>query len=124
MFCPECGTWNRAAAAQCSRCTTALPDVPEAPDDKPDEELDQLRRGTGGRYRIYRRLATGGMASVFLAKHAALGRPLVIKVLLSHLARDTEMRERFRREAEAASQLLHPHIASILDYGELETSVY
>jgi serine/threonine protein kinase len=34
------------------------------------------------------------------------------------LARDPEMRERFRREAEAASRLVHPAIASILDYGE------
>jgi serine/threonine-protein kinase len=124
MFCPDCGTWNRGAAVTCSRCASELPELRDAPAEKPDEELDVLRRATGGRYRIYRRLATGGMASVYAAKHVQLGRPLVIKVLLGHLARDDEMRERFRREAEAASQLLHPHICSILDYGELERTVY
>jgi serine/threonine-protein kinase len=64
------------------------------------------------------------MANVYLARHAELGRPLVLKVLLPHLARDTEMRERFRREAVAASQLVHPHICPIMDYGELRGSVF
>jgi serine/threonine protein kinase len=124
MFCPDCGTWNRSAAVTCTRCAAELPELPDAPHERPDEELDLLRRITGGRYRIYRRLATGGMASVYAAKHAQLGRPVVIKVLLAHLARDAEMRERFRREAEAAAQLLHPYILQILDYGELENTVY
>jgi len=124
MFCPDCGTWNRAAAVACSRCTAELPELRDTPTEPPDEELDLMRRVTGGRYRIYRRLATGGMASVYAAKHVQLGRPVVIKVLLAHLAREAEMRERFRREAEAAAQLLHPYICQILDYGELETTVY
>jgi len=124
MFCPDCGTWNRATAVRCVRCTVALPEVPDAPAEKPDEELDLLRRATGGRYRVERRLGTGGMANVYLARHAELGRPLVLKVLLPHLARDHEMRERFRREAEAASQLIHPHICPIVDYGELKGSVF
>lgn len=124
MFCPDCGTWNRRAAVTCSRCAAELPELPDAPNERPDEDLDLLRRSTGGRYRVYRRLATGGMASVYAAKHAQLGRPVVIKVLLPHLARDPEMRERFRREAEAAAQLVHPAICQILDYGELDTTVY
>jgi len=124
VFCPECGTWNRGNAVSCTRCSAELPELTDAPSEKPDEELDQLRRSTGGRYRVYRRLATGGMASVYVAKHVDLGRSLVIKVLLGHLARDSEMRERFRREAEASASLLHPHIMQILDYGELEHTVY
>jgi serine/threonine-protein kinase len=111
-------------AVTCTRCAAELPELPDAPEERPDEELDLLRRITGGRYRIYRRLATGGMASVYAARHVQLGRPVVIKVLLAHLARDPEMRERFRREAEAAAQLLHPYICQILDYGELEQIVY
>ncbi len=124
MFCPDCGTWNRGGAASCVRCTAELPELPDAPREKPDEELDQLRRAAGGRYRIFRRLATGGMASVYIAKHGELGRALVVKVLLGHLARDAEMRERFRREAESSAQLFHPHICSILDYGEMDGTVY
>jgi serine/threonine protein kinase len=124
MFCPDCGTWNRAQAVSCLRCGIELPEMPEAPSTKPDAELDLLRRGTGARYRVHRRLGAGGMANVYLATHATLGRPVVIKVLLAHLAREAEMRERFRREAEAASQLNHPHICPIVDSGELEESIY
>ncbi len=124
MFCPECGTWNRAAAAHCVRCASPLPELPGAPDERPDEDTAQMRRAMGGRYRVHRRLATGGMAHVYAATHGALGSPLVIKALLPHLAKDEEMRERFRREAEASAQLAHPFICPILDYGHVDGVVY
>jgi serine/threonine-protein kinase len=44
----------------------------------------------------------------------------VLKVLHGHLAKDTEMLERFRREARAASQLVHPNIVPIIDAGDVE----
>ncbi|MGQ0538300.1 MAG: serine/threonine-protein kinase [Gemmatimonadaceae bacterium] len=92
--------------------------------EKPDDEISALRSAMGGRYRVIRRLGSGGMAHVYYATHNALQRSLVIKVLHSHLARDPEMRERFRREAEAASHLTHPHICAILDYGEIDGAVF
>jgi serine/threonine-protein kinase len=64
------------------------------------------------------------MAHVYRAEHAQLERPLVIKVLHAHLARDEEMRVRFRREAEAACQLQHPNICPIVDYGEAGDTVF
>jgi eukaryotic-like serine/threonine-protein kinase len=118
MFCPECGAWNTTRAAKCSRCQAELPALPDAPLDKPDEEISLLRVATGNRYRIVKRLGSGGMAHVYFAEHATLGRALVVKVLHRHLAREDEMRERFFREAEAASRLVHPHILTIEDYGE------
>lgn len=117
MFCPECGTWNRAAAARCTRCGVPLPDVAAPPIDIPDAELRALREATGNRYTVVKRLGSGGMAHVYLARHAALARPLVIKVLLPSLAKEPEMRERFRREAEAAARLIHPFICAIADMG-------
>ncbi len=117
MFCPECGTWNRAAAARCVRCGVPLPEVTAPPLDIPDEELQELRRATGNRYTIVKRLGSGGMAHVYLARHAVLSRPLVIKVLHKQLAQEPEMRERFRREAEAAARLVHPYICAIADMG-------
>lgn len=123
MFCPDCGTWNRSSAATCSRCTTRLPDL-GAPFEKPDEEITQLRHATGSRYRVQRRLGGGGMASVYVAEHAHLERPVVLKVLHAHLAKDPEMLERFRREARAASQLVHPNIVPIIDAGEAEGVLY
>ncbi len=117
MFCPECGTWNRSAAARCTRCGVPLPEVSAPPLDVPDDELRALRQATGNRYTIIKRLGGGGMAHVYLARHAVLERPLVIKVLHRSLAEDPEMRERFRREAESAARLVHPFICAIADMG-------
>jgi serine/threonine protein kinase len=64
------------------------------------------------------------MADVYAAEHERLGRPLAVKVVHSHLARDEEMRTRFRREAEASSRLVHPLIATPIDYGEVGEVVY
>jgi serine/threonine-protein kinase len=91
--------------------------VSAPPLDIPDEELRELRTATGNRYTVVKRLGSGGMAQVYLARHAVLGRPLVIKVLHRTLSREPEMRERFRREAEAASRLVHPYICAIADMG-------
>ena len=124
MFCPECGTWNRALAASCSRCNTGLPEVTGAPVERPDDEISALRRATGSRYRILRRLGGGGMATVFRAEQMPLGREVVVKVLHAHLARDNEMTERFRREAEAAARLVHPFICPVLDFGQSGETVY
>src|ERR1700744_5851710 len=64
------------------------------------------------------------MDDVFLAEHAQLNSNGGSKVLQPHLARDREVAERFRREAEAAAKLVHPHICGILDYGATEDVVY
>ena len=124
MFCPECGTWNRAHAAQCSRCSAELPEVIGPPPAKPDDDISALRRATGSRYRIIKRLGGGGMATVYRAEQMPLGRDVVVKVLHPHLARDAEMAERFRREAEAAAQLVHPFICPLLDFGRSGETVY
>ena len=123
MFCPECGTWNREAAAACARCAAALPDVPTRAQ-APDALITALRQATGARYRVLRRIGSGGMADVYLVEQETLGRPLVLKVMHAHLARDQEMRERFRREAEAAARLVHPLICVPFDYGEVGEMVY
>ncbi|MCE9601268.1 MAG: protein kinase [Gemmatimonadetes bacterium] len=123
MFCPDCGTWNRSAARTCGQCGLVLPQIPVAID-APDHLITSLRQATGQRYRIVRRVGSGGMADVYEARHHMLDRPLAVKVLHSHLSREPEMRVRFKREAEAASRLLHPFICSPLDYGETDDAVY
>ena len=64
------------------------------------------------------------MATVFRAEQMPLAREVVVKVLHPHLARDGEMAERFRREAEAAAQLVHPFICPVLDFGQTGETVY
>ena len=124
MFCPDCGSWNRAAALECSRCLVPLPELAASSADRPDPEIGALRKATGNRYRILRRLGSGGMATVYHALHERLERPLVVKVLHRQLAAEAEMRERFRREAEAAARLTHPHVCPIEDFGEMDDLVY
>ena len=70
------------------------------------------------------RVGEGGMASVYYALNVALDSPVVIKVLHPHLARESEMRERFKREAESAAQLMHPHICKIIDFGMVDDHVF
>jgi serine/threonine-protein kinase len=65
----------------------SLPSIPGGAAEPPDPELTKLRRLTGNRYRILRRLGSGGMAQVYYAEHVLLGSPRVIKVLNSQLSR-------------------------------------
>src|SRR5919197_396645 len=55
-----------------------------------------------GRYRILRKLGTGGMANVYLAEDEVLGRRVAIKILNDRHAGDDQFVERFRREAKNA----------------------
>jgi serine/threonine-protein kinase len=84
------------------------------------------KRGTifAGRYRLERRLGSGGMADVWLAGDQELGRKVAIKILHERYANDTQFVERFRREATHAAGLSHPNVVSIYDRGEAEGSYY
>src|SRR6266498_350337 len=77
-----------------------------------------------GRYRILRKLGSGGMANVYLAEDQELGRRVAIKILNDRHANDDQFVERFRREAKNAAALSHPNIGSIYDRGEAEGSYY
>jgi beta-lactam-binding protein with PASTA domain/predicted Ser/Thr protein kinase len=77
-----------------------------------------------GRYRVVRKLGTGGMANVYLAEDQELGRRVAIKMLDDRHAQDEQFVERFRREAKNAAGLSHPNIVSIYDRGEAEGTYY
>jgi serine/threonine-protein kinase len=124
MFCPDCGSWNRAAALECSRCLIALPELAAPVADRPDPEIGALRKATGNRYRVLRRLGSGGMATVYHAMHERLARPLVVKVLHRQLAADSASRRKRSRISASAARLSHPHVCPILDYGEVDDLVF
>src|SRR5207253_4889151 len=77
-----------------------------------------------GRYRVVRKLGTGGMANVYLAEDQELGRRVAIKMLDDRHAQDDQFVERFRREAKNVAGLSHPNIVSIYDRGEAEGTYY
>jgi len=69
-------------------------------------------------YVIQRLLGTGGMGEVYLAQHPRLPRQDALKILSVPSTADEEFRARFKREAELAATLWHPHIVGVLDRGE------
>ncbi len=77
-----------------------------------------------GRYRVERRLGSGGMADVYLAVDQQLGRRVALKLLYRRFAEDPEFVERFRREASAAAGLQHQHVVSVYDRGSWEGTYY
>ena len=77
-----------------------------------------------GRYRILRRIGSGGMADVYAAEDTHLGREVALKVLHRRFAQDQEFVERFRREAKAAAGLSHPNVVGVFDRGEHEGTYY
>src|SRR5213595_2385582 len=87
----------------------------------PDTLIDRI---FDGRYRVVRKLGTGGMANVYLAEDQELGRRVAIKMLDDRHAQDEQFVERFRREAKNAAGLSHPNIVSIYDRGEAEGTYY
>ncbi|MCC2313486.1 serine/threonine-protein kinase [Cellulomonas xiejunii] len=78
----------------------------------------------GGRYRLLRRIAVGGMGEVWEANDDALARAVAVKVLRDEFAGDVGFLERFRTEARNSAALHHPHIAALFDYGEQDGSAY
>jgi serine/threonine-protein kinase len=70
------------------------------------------------RYELGEAIGQGGMADVFLAHDRLLDRRVAVKVLLPQFATDPVNVERFRREAQAAAGLNHPHIVAVYDWGE------
>jgi serine/threonine protein kinase len=81
-----------------------------------------------GKYKIVRRLSSGGMAEVFLAKQVGIGgfeKPIALKRILRKLleTRQTAV-ELFLNEAKIAGRLTHPNIVQVLDVGEVQGALY
>ncbi len=85
-----------------------------------EEKSTVLTGRTVGRYQIQERVGAGGMGVVYRALDTRLGRAVALKVLLPGLTADPERRNRFVREAKAASALNHPNIITIFDIDRVD----
>jgi serine/threonine protein kinase len=77
-----------------------------------------------GRYRLIELLGRGGMGEVWRAYDPTMDRMVALKVLPQNFAGDEVFKERFRREARAASGLDEPHVVPFYDFGEVDGQLY
>jgi len=80
--------------------------------------LEDLTGQTFGPYQIISEIGHGGMATVYKAYQPSLNRYVALKVLPPGLAHNRELIVRFKREAENAAKLSHPHVVHVYDTGE------
>src|SRR5215472_6662769 len=85
---------------------------------KDEDSLQSTSSATVGRYRLLRKIGSGGMGEVWLGEDPRLHRQVAIKTLPLRSQHDQEFLQRFEREARAAAALNHPHILPVHDYGE------
>jgi eukaryotic-like serine/threonine-protein kinase len=112
----------------CPRCTDLFgDDAAFCPHDGEILEKSKdrfLGRTIAARYRLIRKLGSGGMSVVYLARHELIARQSAIKILRPELSLITEHRERFLREARAVNRINHQNIVEITDVGESDGVAY
>lgn len=91
--------------------------APAAPDSLIGATIDN-------RYVIEKRLARGGMATVYRARDTRLDRRVALKMMYPHLAESADFLARFRREARAAAKLTNPGVVAVYDQGSSNGSSY
>ncbi len=108
--CPHCGERFDGAVRFCPNDGATLSPA----------ESDLIGKLVGGRYQVIKRLGEGGMGQVYLAEHVRMKRKSAIKIMRPALMHEPEALQRFTREAENASKISHPNVASIFDFGETD----
>jgi len=135
-YCPRCKSPLEKTANFCANCGADISGV-WGPDGQPlsktiaveiDPNVDTLAQllttATLGEYDIYGELGRGGMAAVYLGLDLALNRKVAIKTMLPELVTREGMVPRFKREAQTAAALSHPHIIQIFTVKETRELVY
>ena len=102
--CPRCGTCYDSGAYQCQSDGVRLARLP-------------VPRALSHRYRLVRRLGSGGMGTVYEATDTALERWVAVKLVREELAGSPGAAERFRREARATAAFTHPNVVTVHDFG-------
>jgi serine/threonine-protein kinase len=120
-FCPNCGS---AVSGIFSGGGSAMEGTAVLGVEAVDTLFPILQDATLGDYDIYGELGRGGMAAVYLALDLSLNRKVAIKTMLPDLVSKTGMVDRFKREAQTAAALSHPHIIQIFSVKQTKQLVY
>jgi serine/threonine protein kinase len=75
-----------------------------------------------GPYEVISPIGAGGMGEVYKAKDTRLDRLVAIKIVSGDVTKNSELRQRFEREARALSSLSHPNICALYDIGQVEAN--
>ncbi|MEZ6188970.1 MAG: serine/threonine-protein kinase [Planctomycetota bacterium] len=112
-------TRRRGSASGSGSTTGRVPPQPDPDSTDPlvGEELD-------GRYRLLEPLGQGGMAAVYKAWHLMLERYVAIKLIRRDAQDNVRFRERFFREAEISTAMVHPNVVQVRDFGETEGGTF
>jgi serine/threonine-protein kinase len=109
-LCPTCGTEYPLSERFCPRDGTALRSS--------NPQGDLVGSVVHEKFHVIKKLGEGGMGAVYLAEHVKMGRKVALKVMNPGMHQDPDAIARFNREAKNASQLNHPNVCGIYDFGE------
>ena len=106
-ICPQCGRKNRAAARFCNECAAPLT---TSGDPFIGATIDK-------KFKIEKKIAEGGMGSIYLAKDVQAKTKVALKILHPELARDKKFLNRFKNEAATSAGLIHENIVPVYESG-------
>jgi serine/threonine protein kinase len=110
-ICPQCGNEYELDQRFCPKDGSTL----KAQGGSDGNLVGQI---IADRYHIVQKLGEGGMGQVYLSQHVRMKRKSAVKVMNPGMVHDPDAISRFNREAENASQIAHPNVAAIYDFGE------
>ncbi|HEY5452648.1 MAG TPA: serine/threonine-protein kinase, partial [Polyangia bacterium] len=88
------------------------------------DEASLAGSSLGERYRILDVIGEGGMGRVYRAVQLATGQTVALKLLHPDVASDAQVVQRFKREAKLMTELSHPHIVKVIEFGDLDGQLF
>ena len=129
--CPKCNRNLEYDAEFCSKCGSSIPtsEQPSLASEKTTygedtPEIDDLIGETVANYRIEERIGQGGMGVVYRAVHPEINKTVAIKFLPPAFSKSDKFVARFKREAAAMAELVHPNIVQIQNMGSYQGLYY
>jgi serine/threonine protein kinase/lipoprotein NlpI len=118
--CPKCQTDNPSDSKYCKACATLLPssrDVESFQTKTLETPREELTTGStfAARYQIIEELGHGGMGRVYRAVDKKLNEEVALKLIMSEIATNKSMLERFHNEIKLARKISHPHVGRMYD---------